>query len=45
VVAGDGAEVAVAVEVHLHRPPEVVRDVVEHAPGGVGVSLIGAVEP
>jgi hypothetical protein len=44
VVAGDGVDVA-AVEVHLHRPPEVVGDVVEHAPGGVGVSLIGAVEP
>jgi hypothetical protein len=34
-----------AVEVQFHRLPEMVGDVVEHAPGGIGLGVIGAVQP
>jgi hypothetical protein len=44
VVAGDGVQVAVTVEVHLDRPPESVGHVVEHAPGGIGLGVVRAVE-
>jgi hypothetical protein len=44
VVASDRVQVALAIEVHLNRLPEVVWHVVEHAPGDIGLGVVGAVK-